>query len=143
METNWMFLSWAFALFGTGLLVARVKQRDAYWYGWLAVVMYCFHQSEEHGYDFRGWRYAFVPYMNEGIGTALFASLCAEGQSSCPLDPKMTLYINTMMIWVGFSGSMLAAHAYPEKFLLAGSLSWDTAVVNGLGGHVAPGSGSE
>ena len=95
-----MFLSWAFALFGTGLLVARVKQRDAYWYGWLAVVMYCFHQSEEHGYDFRGWRYAFVPYMNEGIGTVLFASLCAEGQSSCPLDPKMTLYINTMMIWL-------------------------------------------
>ena len=142
METNWMFLSWAFALFGTGLLVARVKQRDAYWYGWLAVVMYCFHQSEEHGYDFRGWRYAFVPYMNEGIGTALFASLCAEGQSSCPLDPKMTLYINTMMIWVGFSGTMLAAPAYPEKFLLAGSLSWDTAVVNGLGGHVAPAAAS-
>ena len=80
--------------------------------------------------------------MNEGIGTALFASLCAEGQSSCPLDPKMTLYINTMMIWVGFSGTMLAAPAYPEKFLLAGSLSWDTAVVNGLGGHVAPAAAS-
>ena len=76
MEANWMFVSWAFGLFGFGILVARIQQRDAFWYGWLALVMYLFHQSEEHAYDLRGWRYAFVPYMNEGFGKVLFASVC-------------------------------------------------------------------
>ena len=138
MEANWMFVAWSGGCFGLGILIARIKQRDTFWYGWLALVMYLFHQAEEHGYDFRGWRYAFVPYMNEGIGQVLFSSLCTPGQSPCPLDPKMTLYINTMMIWVGFGGCMLAAHYNPQRFLLAGSLSWGTATVNGLGGHVLP-----
>ena len=38
----------------------------------------------------------------------------------------------------GFGGCMVVAHLRPERFLLAGSLSWGTAVVNGLGGHVLP-----
>ena len=138
IEANWMFLAWAGALFGLGILVARINQRDAFWYGWLALVMYLFHQSEEHAYDFRGWRYAFVPHLNAGIGKTLFSSLCTDGQAACPVDPKVGLYINTIMIWVGFAGCMLAAHVYPERFLLAGSLCWGTAVVNGLGGHVLP-----
>ena len=138
MEANWMFISWAGGLFGLGILVGCIRERNPFWYGWLALVMYLFHQAEEHGYDFRGWRYSFVPYMNEGIGRALFSRLCNPGQYPCPLDPKMTLYINTMMIWAGFGGCMLAAHFYPQRFLLAGSLSWGTATVNGLGGHVLP-----
>jgi len=139
MAANWMFISWAGGLFGLGVLFGRVKQRDPHWYGWLALVLYLLHQAEEHAYDFRGWRYAFVPYMNEGIGKALFAGACdPEGGIACPLDPKMTLYINTVMIWFGFGGCMVAAHLDPDKYLLAGSLSWGTAVVNGLGGHVIP-----
>lgn len=139
LEANWMFLSWAGALFGLGVLVGRIHQRNPYWYGWLALIMYNLHQSEEHAYDFRGWRYAFVPHLNESIGKTLFSSLCSSMlMPACPVDPKITLYINTIIIWVGFGGCMLAAHIRPERFLLAGSLSWGTAVVNGLFGHVLP-----
>ena len=138
MEANWMFIAWAGGLFGLGVLAGRAGKRDPFWYGWLALVMYCLHQAEEHAYDARGWRYAFVPHLNEGIGKALFSELCIADQAACPVDPKMALYINTIMIWVGFAGCMVAAHLRPEVFLLAGSLSWGTAVVNGLGGHVLP-----
>ena len=34
--------------------------------GWLTVPFYLCHQMEEHAYDFRGWRYAFVPGFNHG-----------------------------------------------------------------------------
>ena len=49
-----MYLSWAFALFGLGFLVARFPLRDPLWHGWLAVVMYCFHQAEEHAREVEG-----------------------------------------------------------------------------------------
>jgi len=136
LEANWMYLSWAFALFGLGFLVARFPLRDPLWHGWLAVVMYCFHQAEEHARDFRGWRYAFVPALNQGFGKQLFGEACPPGVVSCPLDPKMTLIINTVAIWVGFGGCMVFATLYPDRFLFAGSLSWGTAVVNGVGGHL-------
>ena len=134
-----MFIAWAGGLFGLGVLVRGIREeRGPYWYGWLALVMYLFHQTEEHAYDFRGWRYAFVPHLNDGIDKALFSGVCDPGMPSCPVDPKMALYINTIMIWVGFAGCMLAAHVNRERFLLGASLSWGTAVVNGLGGHVLP-----
>jgi len=136
LEANWMFLSWAFALFGLGVLVTKPFLRDPYWQGWLAFVAYCLHQSEEHAYDLRGWRYAFVPSMNDGFGKALFASACPGVAVGCPLDPKLTLYINAVAIWFGFGGCMLLATVYPERFLFAGCLNWGTAVVNGLAGHL-------
>lgn len=144
MQANWMFVAWAGALLGLGVLVGRLSARpalvrDPYWYGWLGLVMYLFHQAEEHGYDFRGWRYSFVPYLNDGIGAVIFSGACAAGGGAgCPLDPKITLYVNTVLIWAGFGGCMVVAHLRPERFLLAGSLSWGTAVVNGLGGHILP-----
>lgn len=138
LEANWMFIAWAGALFGLGVLVGTIRERGPFWYGWLALVMYLFHQAEEHAYDLRGWRYAFVPYMNEAIGKVLFAGACTPEFPACPVDPKITLYVNTVMIWVGFAGCMVAAHVQPSRFLLAGSLSWGTAVVNGLFGHVLP-----
>lgn len=138
MEANWMFIAAAGALVGLGVLVVRISRRDPYWYGWLALVMYLLHQTEEHAYDFRGWRYAFVPNLNDSVGKLLFSSVCTPGMPACPCDPKITLYINTIMIWVGFAGCMTAAHLHPERFLLAGSLSWGTALFNGLFGHVIP-----
>ena len=137
IETNWMFIAFAGGLLGSGVLVARLRQRDLHWYGWLALVMYLLHQSEEHAYDFRGWRYAFVPSLNEGVGKLLFSSVCAKGLAACPVDPKMALYINTVMVWMGFGGCMLASHA-SQRFYLAGSLCWGTAIVNGLFGHILP-----
>ena len=65
-QAQWPYFSWAIFLFGAGCLSARWKYRNDLWYGWLSVVMYCLHQSEEHAYDLRGWRYSFVPALNVG-----------------------------------------------------------------------------
>lgn len=142
LERNWMFISWAFFLFGSGVLVALrlssfYKKHPQLWYGWLSVVLYCLHQSEEHAYDLRGWRYAFVPALNLGPIRTFFQEICAEDDPSCPLDPKMTLYINTVAIWICFGGCMVAATIYP-KFALVGPMNWGIAIVNGMGGHVVP-----
>lgn len=159
MEANWMFISWAFFLFGSGYLAATVPcrrrsvddmstsgtRRDRYrelWYGWLSVVMYCLHQSEEHGYDMRGWRYAFVPSLNYGPIHELYRDACSKAYDplSCPLDPKITLYVNTVAIWIGFAGCMTVATLWSidDRFLLVGSLNWGTAIINGIGGHFVP-----
>lgn len=138
MECNWPFFSWAIFLFGSGFLAAKYNNRDRHWYGWLAVIMYCFHQSEEHAYDVRGWRYAFVPSLNFGPIREIFRDICPEGDASCPLDPKITFYVNTVLIWIGFGGCMVAAFFAPNRFLFAGSLNWGTAIVNGIGGHFLP-----
>jgi len=122
------------------MLTATYKRRDDHWYGWLAMVSYCLHQSEEHAYDLRGWRYAFVPSLNLGPISTIFAETCAgaEDPLGCPLDPKVTLCVNVVLIWIGFGGCMVAATLDPKRFLLSGSLNWGTAVVNGALGHVLP-----
>ena len=135
-DANWMFFSWAFALFGTGVLVARFPLRDAHWVGWLAPVAYWFHQAEEHAFDLRGWRYAFVPALNQGFGRSLFGDACPPDFAGCPVDPRMTTCINVVAIWFGFGGCMLMARLFPERFLFAGMLNWGTAVVNGFAGHL-------
>mmetsp|Transcript_8844 Transcript_8844/g.21612 ORF Transcript_8844/g.21612 Transcript_8844/m.21612 type:complete len:273 (-) Transcript_8844:316-1134(-) len=148
MESNWPFVSWAIFLFGAGILVARRHNRDDHWYGWLALVAYCLHQSEEHAYDLRGWRFSFVPALNDGPISEMYADLCREfnegaqasanGVVSCPLDPKITLWVNTILIWGGFGGCMVVAEIWPSRFVFSGSLNWGTAVVNGIGGHILP-----
>mmetsp|Transcript_23242 Transcript_23242/g.33197 ORF Transcript_23242/g.33197 Transcript_23242/m.33197 type:complete len:278 (-) Transcript_23242:72-905(-) len=150
MERNWPFWSWAIFLFGSGILFAKRHKRDEHWYGWLVLVAYCLHQSEEHAYDVRGWRYSFVPSFNEGPLSELFRETCQEflalsnvslddgGVISCPLDPKITLWVNTILIWGGFGGCMVFATFWPSRFLLSGSLNWGTAVVNGFFGHILP-----
>ncbi len=138
-EANWPFISWAIFLFGSGILAARWKNRDQHWYGWLAMIAYCLHQSEEHAYDLRGWRYAFVPALNFGPISEMYKEACTGlDPMGCPLDPKVTFYVNTMLIWVGFGGCMVAAALQPNRFLFAGSLNWGTSVVNGIGGHIMP-----
>eukprot|EP00533_Pseudo-nitzschia_delicatissima_P013510 CAMPEP_0197266488 /NCGR_PEP_ID=MMETSP1432-20130617/3032_1 /TAXON_ID=44447 /ORGANISM="Pseudo-nitzschia delicatissima, Strain UNC1205" /LENGTH=281 /DNA_ID=CAMNT_0042731361 /DNA_START=39 /DNA_END=884 /DNA_ORIENTATION=+ len=156
MEKQWPFVSWAIFLFGAGNLFARRHKRDEHWYGWLALVAYCLHQSEEHAYDLRGWRYSFVPSLNDGPISGMFEEACREfnanadaaaaavatattgnGVVSCPLDPKIVLWVNTIIVWIGFGGCMIFAEIWP-KYLLSGSLNWGTAVVNGIGGHILP-----
>jgi len=137
LEANWPFLSWAAFLFGAGILVSRWPQRHtAAWDGWLAFVMYCLHQSEEHAYDIRGWRYAFIPSLNTGPIRELFRDICADSELACPMDPKMTLYINGIAIWVGFGGCMVVAMVYPHRFLASGYLNWGMAIINGVFGHI-------
>lgn len=140
LEANWPFFTWAIFLFGSGVLAANFKNRDSYWYGWLAMVSYCLHQSEEHAYDIRGWRYAFVPSLNLGPISKIYAAICAETEEplGCPLDPKITLYVNVLMIWIGFGGCMVAATFNPSRFLFSGSLNWGVSVFNGVFGHMMP-----
>ena len=88
LEANWMFFSWAFALFGSGALAARFHSHGPHWFGWLAVAMYCLHQSEEHAYDVRGWRYAFVPAMNQGFGSTLFGAATGVQRRRCQLPSR-------------------------------------------------------
>ena len=154
LQSNWPFVSWAIFLFGAGWLVASrndIRAEDPWkkqrWYGWLACVAYCLHQSEEHAYDLRGWRYSFVPTLNLGPLGAMYGELCKEyhlsedslGVVSCPLDPKIVLYVNTILIWFGFGGCMVVAQYFGEgRFWFSTYLNWGMAVVNGLGGHIAP-----
>lgn len=150
MEKQWPFCSWAIFLFGAGNLFARRQKRDEHWYGWLVLVAYCLHQTEEHAYDLRGWRYSFVPSLNHGPISDMYQEACKEFNAnadiamgngvvvSCPLDPKITLWVNTILIWIGFGGCMVVAEIWPKYYLLSGSLNWGTAVVNGIGGHILP-----
>ena len=58
---------------------------------------------------------------------------------SCPLDPKITLYVNTILIWIGFGGCMVVAEFFPgDRFWFSAYLNWGMAVVNGIGGHIGP-----
>jgi len=166
METNWPFFSWAIFLIGTGLLVGcwntkesnqKQQQQEHYnhlWYGWLSFVAYCLHQSEEHAYDIYGWRYSFVPALNLGPIKAIFMEVCGDGPHvmdpvtdktiiSCPVDPKITLYVNVVAIWIGFGGCMLMATFFSKyyqssRFLFVAYLNWGSAFVNGLMGHIMP-----
>lgn len=40
--------------------------------GWMTLPFYLCHQTEEHAYDLRGWRYAFVPNFNHGVSRRKF-----------------------------------------------------------------------
>lgn len=61
-----------------------------------------------------------------------------KGPTTCPLDPKITIYVNVIIIWIGFGGCMIAATLAPRNFTFAGALNWGTAVVNGICGHIVP-----
>lgn len=142
---NWVFigavfvlpLSLAWVLLSTpGPMSARV--RNPLFIGWLTVPVYCVHQFEEHGYDFRGWRYAFVPSFNHGIGSMLFSTCEEVGHTACPLDPLITVYVNVATVWIGFAMTMVAAERLGPSFAYAGLFNWGTSVVNGLVGHLLP-----
>jgi len=116
----------------------RRKFSNALFVGWLVVPVSCFHQIEEHAYDLRKWRYAFVPAFNHGTGSQLFP-LCDEiSHLMCPLTARMTTYINVVTVWVGFPLTMVVAHLLGGRYQFAGLFNWGTATVNGLMGHILP-----
>mmetsp|Transcript_172863 Transcript_172863/g.548877 ORF Transcript_172863/g.548877 Transcript_172863/m.548877 type:complete len:271 (-) Transcript_172863:258-1070(-) len=144
IDSNWMFLGMMLCPFVImGLLELfpgsfRRKFSNALFVGWLVVPVYCFHQIEEHAYDLRKWRYAFVPAFNHGTGSQLFP-LCDEiSHLTCPLTARMTTYINVVTVWVGFPLTMVVAHLLGGRYQFAGLFNWGTATVNGLMGHILP-----
>mmetsp|Transcript_81317 Transcript_81317/g.230389 ORF Transcript_81317/g.230389 Transcript_81317/m.230389 type:complete len:281 (-) Transcript_81317:60-902(-) len=143
-NTNWMFVSGVLCpllvclllLFFKGSL--KKKFQNPLFVGWLTVPVYCLHQLEEHGYDARGWRHAFVPDFNYGVGNILFPICDDISHITCPLNVLTTTYVNVLLIWVSFSMTMVAAHALGGRYRLAGLFNWGTSTANGLVGHVMP-----
>lgn len=141
-ETNWMWFSTLF--FPVSLLLiciassgpVRQKLENPYVVGWLSATFYFIHQTEEHLYDMRGWRYAFVPSFNHGIGALLFPE--CEQHITCPLDPANTAAINVVAIWFGFVVTMVLAHYLGPEFRYAGHFNWGMCIANALVGHLLP-----
>ncbi|CAK9080508.1 unnamed protein product [Durusdinium trenchii] len=104
-DANWPLISTllcpvAFVLpFVLCQLPGRAAIRHPYVLGWLTIAFYLCHQTEEHGYDLRGWRYAFVPDFNHGTGAWLFKECEKIGHRTCPADPRMATYINVVTVW--------------------------------------------
>mmetsp|Transcript_13230 Transcript_13230/g.30035 ORF Transcript_13230/g.30035 Transcript_13230/m.30035 type:complete len:287 (-) Transcript_13230:87-947(-) len=143
-DANWMFVSGVLCPLSLLLMFKLIKGsleeklRNPLFAGWLTVPVYCLHQVEEHAYDLRGWRYAFVPSFNHGTGSQLFSICDKTTHLTCPLDVRTTMYVNVLLVWVGFSLTMVAAHVLGGRYALAGLFNWGTATVNGLGGHLLP-----
>lgn len=141
-DANWMWFSTAF--FPISLLLicllfsGSVKQKldNPYVVGWLSATFYFTHHIEEHAYDFRGWRYAFVPNFNHGVGTLLFPE-CKE-HITCPLYPSIGTSINVSAIWLGFVITMVSAHYLGPEYAYAGHVNWGMAVVNAGLAHLLP-----
>ena len=93
---------------------------------------------EEHAYDFRGWRYAFVPGFNHGVGALLFKECEKLGHLRCPLEPRLTTEVNVGGIWIGFSLCMIAAECLRGPYSYAGLVNWGMCMVNAFAGHLLP-----
>ena len=125
IEANWPYISTFMCpiFFLLPLALSKSPRRaiqNPYVLGWLAVAFYCWHQTEEHAYDLRGWRYAFVPNFNHGLGAFLFKECDKLGHFSCPLDPTLALHVNVFVVWVGFVATMLLAHYLGGPYAFAG-----------------------
>eukprot|EP00913_Durusdinium_trenchii_P001773 g1643.t1 len=143
-DANWPLISTllcpvAFVLpFVLCQLPGRAAIRNPYVLGWLTIAFYLCHQTEEHGYDLRGWRYAFVPDFNHGTGAWLFKDCEKIGHRTCPADPRMATYINVVTVWGGFTFCMLCAHHLGGRYAYAGFCNWGMSVINALTGHLIP-----
>lgn len=105
---------------------------------WLVVVAYMVHQTEEHYYDLRGWRYAFVPAFNHGLGAMLFPKCDDISHETCPVNTTLGMYVNVFFVWLSFPLTILASNVLGGNYFMAGYLNWGFAVVNGLLGHIVP-----
>jgi len=108
---------------GTKLFTNFTKQ---HWYGLLLSSVYALHQFEEHGYDIYGRRYMFVPIFNEQIKSLLGIAVTV----------RATMYINLITIW--FSFPVCTYLSTPQNMYMPAAISWGTAVINGLTGHLLP-----
>jgi len=141
-DANWMWFSTGFFVVSLFLICFRfsgsIRQKldNPYVIGWLGATFYFIHQTEEHGYDLRGWRYAFVPSFNHVLGPILFPD--CEQYVTCPLDPLVTTGINVTAIWFGFVLTMVCAHYLGPKYAYAGYFNWGMSIVNAFGGHLLP-----
>jgi len=141
IDAHWMFISGAAAFAIVVCLVIaqkpwREKVHDPLWLAWLCVGLSCWRQFEEHGYDLRGWHYAFLPCMNADLGD-LYQEACAKRVGACPLTVRATTYINVGLVWIGFLATIVVVRLW-GRGAFALTLNWGVVVVGGLTGHLLP-----
>lgn len=96
---NWPFLglagglalAFALAILAAGGIPMRAREMVML----TLLVLYLFHQFEEHGVDLMGQRFAFQADINALVGRRFG---CAAG-SLCPFDPPIIFAVNTALVW--------------------------------------------
>jgi len=127
LDRNWMWISAAIGAVTAFFLFAhdRTLSRQ-HWYGLLLSCVYAVHQVEEHGCDIFGRYYMFVPIFNKSVASRIGVAVTARGAT----------YINLISIWISFPVCVYLST--PENLYMPAAISWGTAVVNGLTGHLIP-----
>mmetsp|Transcript_59935 Transcript_59935/g.128633 ORF Transcript_59935/g.128633 Transcript_59935/m.128633 type:complete len:281 (+) Transcript_59935:75-917(+) len=140
LDANWMFISAVILPISLIYIFAteRISIKNRLFLGWLTVPFYCWHQWEEHAWDLCGWRYAFVPNFNHGVGALLFKECQTLGHLTCPLEPRLGSYINIPLVWMGFPVTMVLAKIWGGPFEFAGHMNWGMCFMNAMGGHLLP-----
>ena len=131
IDANWM---WIGLLLGAINFVCLLKYKQLIcnkfgsqcWYGLIASSVYAIHQVEEHGYDIYGRRYMFVPTFNADLGVKLGVTL----------TPRAVTYVNLITIWIAFPVCAYISNA--GNNYIPAAITWGTAIVNGIGGHLLP-----
>ena len=130
IDANWM---WVGLLLGAINFVCLMKYKQSIcnkfgpqvWYGLIASSVYAIHQVEEHGYDIYGRRYMFVPTLNEKMA-----------KLGVVLTPRATTYVNLIAIWIAFP--VCAYISNKGNNYIPAAITWGTAILNGIGGHLLP-----
>jgi len=131
LDRNWMWISAALGVVTT-LFLFTFNQRSfpnltkRRWYGILLSCVYAVHQVEEHGCDIFGRYYMFVPIFNKSVASKIGVEVTV----------RATTYINLIAIWLSFP--VCTYLSTPENMHMPVAISWGTAVVNGLVGHLVP-----
>lgn len=118
----------AFLMLGAVLFTqddSEPRLRNVRFVSALLFAAYTVHQFEEHGVDFLGRRYAFVPFLNDLLRGRF--TECAEA-IQCPLNPENTFYVNTTLVWLVMLLAVWAGRRLPFVGLCAAGI----VVVNGL-----------
>jgi len=131
LDRNWMWISAALGVVTTFFLFtydqhSRPNFSKQHWYGLLLSCVYAVHQVEEHGCDIFGRYYTFVPVFNKTVASRMGVAVTA----------RATTYINLIDIWFAFP--VCTYLSTPENMYMPAAISWGTAVVNGLLGHLIP-----
>ena len=92
----------------------------------LQLVIYGFHQFEEHSYDYYGRTNAFIHFLNHEVLGLPYSMQCNEYY----LTQRNVYIINVIFIWIMIPVSIILSISYPTK--LFNYISVGTIFVNGM-----------
>lgn len=117
LDANWMFLGPYIGL----LCLLRAHHRtlgSTYFLAWVLVPIYALHQFEEHAYDIRFRRYAYMEFFNSMV---TFLKL--------EITVRQITLVNIITVWVGFP--LAAWRLDSDGDELPAAFQWAMAVVHG------------